>query len=81
MTDPTTDTKPVTTDPVTGAPTAVPSAKVAAGAITSVALLVVVAVLSAVTPDMLTFAGSFSPLIYAAIVALGGSLAAYIKRP
>lgn len=64
-----------------GAPSLKPVRKVVAGAVTSVALIVVVAVLGAVTPEMLTFAGQWSALIYAAVVALGGSLASYIAKP
>jgi hypothetical protein len=85
MTNPTTGSdaggQPVTVDPATGQPTVKPTAKVAAGAVVAGALIVVVAVLAAVTPDMLTFAGPWSPLIYAAVVALGGFLGGYIKRP
>lgn len=64
-----------------GKPTLRPTNKVIAGAATSIGLIVVVAVLGAITPDMLTFAGQWSPLIYAAVVALGGSLASYIAKP
>lgn len=70
----------VTTDE-NGEPTLTPAPKVLASGVTMGALVVVVAVLGAVTPDMLTFAGPWSTLIYAAVVAAGGFLAGYIKRP
>lgn len=70
----------VTTDEK-GQPTAKPTAKVRNGAITGIALAVGVAILSAVTPDMLEFLGSWGVLIYAGIVALGSSLAAYMTKP
>lgn len=72
--------KGVTTDE-SGQPTAKPTAKVRNGAITGIALAVGVAILSAVTPDMLAPLGSWGVLIYAGIVALGGSLAAYLTKP
>lgn len=72
--------KDVTTDE-NGQPTAKPTAKVRNGAITGIALAVGVAILSAVTPDMLTPLGSWGVLIYAGIVALGSSLAAYLTKP
>lgn len=70
----------VTTDE-NGEPTAKPTAKVRNGAITGIALAVGVAILSAVTPDMLTPLGSWGVLIYSGIVALGSSLAAYLTKP
>lgn len=72
--------KPITIDE-NGEPTPVPTPKVAAGAIWGIGLAVAVAVLAAVTPQMLEFLGAWGVLIYAGIVALGGSLAAYLKRP
>jgi hypothetical protein len=65
-------------------PTPVPNPvhpKVKAAAITGVALTVVVAALAAVTPQLLTFAGTWSVVVYAGVVALGASLAGYIKKP
>lgn len=56
------------------------SPKVTVGAASGLALAVVVAALSAVTPEMLDFAGDFTPVVYAAIGALVVSLGAYIKR-
>lgn len=70
----------VTTDE-TGTPTPKPTAKVRNGAITGIALALGVAVLSAVTPEMLESLGSWGVLIYAGIVSLGSSLAAYLTRP
>lgn len=70
----------VTTD-TTGAPTSAMNPKVAASAITGIVLVVVVAVLSAVTPTMLETLGPWGVLIYSGIVALGSALAGYIKRP
>lgn len=70
----------VTTDEH-GGPTAKPTAKVRNGAITGIALAVGVAILNAITPDMLEGLGSWGVLIYAGVVALGGSLAAYITKP
>ena len=72
--------KDVTTD-AEGTPTAKPTAKVRNGAITGIALAVGVAVLSAVTPQMLEGLDSWGVLIYAGIVALGSSLAAYMTKP
>lgn len=54
--------------------------KVAAALITTGVLTVIVAVLAAVTPQMLTFAGQWSTVIYAAVVAVGGFLAGYVKK-
>jgi hypothetical protein len=70
----------VTTDE-NGVPTSQPTAKVRNGAIAGIALAVGVAVLSAVTPEMLENLGSWGVLIYAGIVALGASLTAYITKP
>lgn len=72
--------KNVTTTPE-GKPTLAPTPKVLTGAIVGIVLAVLVAALNAVTPDMLTALGSWGVLIYAAVVALGGALGAYIKRP
>ncbi len=70
----------VTTD-ATGKPTLIPAPKVAAGVITSGALVVLVAVLTAITPELLDFAGPWAPVLFAGIVALAGFLGGYIKRP
>lgn len=65
----------------TGAPTLVPSPKVATGAITGALLTVVVAMLGAITPDLLSFFGAWAPVVFVGIGALVTSLGAYIKRP
>lgn len=70
----------VTTDE-NGVPTSKPTAKVRNGALTGIALTVIVAVLAAVTPDMLESLGAWGVLIYSGIVALGSSLAAYATKP
>lgn len=70
----------VTTD-ATGKPTLVPAPKVIAGAAASGALVVLVAVLTAITPDLLTFAGPWAPVLMAGIVAAAGFLGSYVKRP
>lgn len=70
----------VTTDEH-GGPTLKPTAKVRNGALTGIGLAVGVAILSAVTPEMLEGLGSWGVLIYAGIVALGSSLAAYMTKP
>lgn len=71
---------PVTTDE-NGEPTLKPQTKVTAGAATAGVLVVIVAVLAAVTPDMLTDLGSWGVLLFAGITALGQFLGAYVKRP
>jgi len=72
--------KPVTIDSE-GKPTAKPSPKVIAGFVTSLAITAIVAGIAAITPDHFASLGIWGPVIYAAIVAVGGNLAAYIKRP
>jgi predicted CDP-diglyceride synthetase/phosphatidate cytidylyltransferase len=61
-------------------PTKKPTKKVAAAGISAGAVVVAVAILSAVTPDMLTALGPFEPLALAAVVALAGFLGGYIKK-
>lgn len=56
------------------------SPKVTSAGISSGIVVVVVAMLSAVTPDMLDWAGRWTPVIYAAVPALAAVLGAYIKR-
>jgi membrane protein YdbS with pleckstrin-like domain len=56
------------------------SPKVTAQALTSAALVVILAVITAVTPDMVAGLGAWAPLVYAAVVALGGVIAGYLKR-
>lgn len=56
------------------------SPKVTAQALTSAALVVVLAAITAVTPEMVDGLGAWAPLVYAGIVALGGVIAGYLKR-
>lgn len=72
--------KPVTTDK-TGEPTLMPNPKVATGAITGALLTVVVAMLGAITPELLSFFGAWAPVVFVGIGALATSLGAWIKRP
>lgn len=72
--------KDVTTD-AQGEPTLKPTAKVSNAALYTVLATVAVAALSAVTPDMLDFAGQWTPVVYAAIGGVIATLAAYLKRP
>lgn len=75
-----TDNKPVTTDE-NGVPTLRPTGKVLAGAISGLGLTVVVAVLTAITPDLLEPLGPWAGPAFAGIGALAVALAAYIKAP
>lgn len=70
----------VTTD-AQGNPTLKPTGKVVAGVATSGALVVVVALLTAVTPDLLGFLGDWAPVAFAGVVALAGFLGSYVKAP
>lgn len=56
------------------------SPKVTSAGISSGAVVVIVAMLAAITPDMLDWAGRWTPVIYAAVPALAAVLGAYIKR-
>jgi len=56
------------------------SPKVTSAGISSGIVVVIVAMLAAITPDMLDFAGQWAPVIYAAVPALAAVLGAYIKR-
>lgn len=56
------------------------SPKVTSAGISSGAVVVVVAMLAAITPDMLDWAGRWTPVIYAAVPALAAVLGAYVKR-
>lgn len=56
------------------------SPKVASAGISSGVVVVVVAMLMAITPEMLDFAGQWTPVIYAAVPALAAVLGAYIKH-
>lgn len=75
-----TDISGVTTDE-NGVPTNQPTSKVTAGALTGLALTVVVAILTAITPDLLDFLGPWAGPAFAGIGALAVALAAYIKKP
>ena len=55
------------------------SPKVIAGIVVSGGLTVILAVITAVTPEMLTSLGSWGVLVYAGIASLGGFLAGYLK--
>lgn len=56
-----------------------PKPKIATAAITAGALTVIIASLTAITPQLLTFAGPWSVVIYAGIVGLISVLAGYLK--
>lgn len=71
---------PVTRDK-NGNPTLKPTGKVVAGIASSGALVVVVALLTAINPDLLAPLGPWSSVVYAGIVALAGFLGSYIKAP
>jgi hypothetical protein len=64
-----------------GQPTLTPAPKVAAAGVTMGILVVLVAMLSAITPELLAFAGPWAAVLFAGVVALAGFLAGYIKRP
>lgn len=72
--------KPVTTD-AAGEPTLAPTAKVNNAALFTVLGTVALAALTAITPDMLSFAGEWTPVVYAAVGGVIATLAAYLKRP
>ena len=72
--------KSVTTD-ANGNPTLTPTPKVAAGIVTSGSLVVLVAVLTAITPELLSFAGPWAPVLFAGVVALAGFIGSYVKAP
>lgn len=70
----------VTTDE-NGVPTARPSGKVTAGALTGLAVTVVVAALTAITPELLEPLGPWGGVVLAGIGALAVALGAYVKSP
>lgn len=70
----------VTTD-AEGNPTLAPSPKVAAAAITGGVLTVIVAMLGAITPDLLAPLGAWANVAFVGIGALAATLGAYIKSP
>ena len=76
MTD-ATPVAPPTSDP---APSKVPVKKVAASGIVAAVLVVIVGVIAGLTPASFEPLGVWGPVIYAAVVAVGGFLAGYIKK-
>jgi len=56
------------------------SPKIIVGAATGLVLAIVVAVLGAVTPDMLASLGAWAPLVFVAITTAATQLGAYLKR-
>lgn len=70
----------VTTD-ADGVPTPKPTSKVAAGAISGIALTVLVAILGAIDVNLLGFLGGWAPVALVGIGALATSLASYLKKP
>lgn len=71
---------PVTTD-ANGNPTLKPTGKVIAGIASSGALVVIVAILTAVNPELLAPLGPWAGPAFAGVVALAGFLGSYIKAP
>lgn len=61
------------------APNPTISPKVKASGAVSAIVVVLIAMLAAITPDMVDFAGQFTPVIYAGIVALAAVLGGYVK--
>lgn len=64
-----------------GEPTLTPAPKVIAGGVTAAAVVVIGAMLTAITPDLLSFAGPWAPVLFAGVAALAGFVASYAKRP
>ncbi len=64
----------------TPSPSKKPTPKVAAQGITALIITVVLGAIAAINPQLLSFLGPWSVVVYAAIVALGGFLAGYIKK-
>ena len=56
------------------------SPKVTAGAAAALALIVLQAVLAAITPEMFDFAGEYTNVVYTAITTLGFGIAAWLKE-
>lgn len=80
MSTPIFDTLNVTRDSE-GNPTKAPANKVKVAALWGAAATIVAAALTAITPEMLSFAGQFTPVIYAAVVALATVVGAYVAKP
>lgn len=74
------ENKPITTD-TNGDATWLPQPKVVAGAVTGIALTVVVGAIAAITPEHFEALGIWGGVIYGGVVSLGSALGAYIKRP
>lgn len=64
-----------------GNPTKAPANKVKVAAIWGGLAVIATAALTAVTPDMLSFAGQFTPVLYAAVVGLASVIGAYVAKP
>ena len=56
------------------------SPKVIASAVTSILLVAVIAAIGAITPDLFAGLGTWAPVVYAAVVSVGATLAGFIKR-
>ena len=56
------------------------SPKVIAQFFTGLVLTAIVAAIEATTPDLFVTLGAWGPVVYMAIVAVGGTLAGYIKK-
>ena len=55
------------------------SPKVIASAVTSILLVAVIAAIGAITPDLFVGLGVWAPVVYAAVVSVGATLAGYLK--
>lgn len=55
------------------------SPKVIASAVTSILLVAVIAAIGAITPELFAFLGAWAPVVYAAVVSVGATLAGFIK--
>ena len=55
------------------------SPKVIASGVTSVLLVAVIAAIGAITPDLFAGLGVWAPVVYAAVVSVGATLAGYLK--
>lgn len=58
-----------------------PVPKVAAAGISMGVLVVIVAMLTAITPELLAPLGDWAVVVFAGITAVAGFLAGYIKKP
>lgn len=64
-----------------GVPTKAPANKVKVAAIWGAVATIATAALAAITPDMLSFAGEYTPVLYAAVVSLATVIGAYVAKP